>query len=932
LTFIGGTRDKVYHYNRLKRNMDTKLYHTTLKWMQYLVPLVALISLIPVTITAISVSEVHSSAICMSGLISLEQLNREGEGTNESIESRITTTIRYGADYDYFPYEGVDERGNPAGLNPELIEAIANHIDFEIEYQLDVWSEVVNNLLTGDIDVVAMFKTPEREEFFDFSEPFTLVYHSIFIRDNSPPIRYMSDLIGKRVIIQESAATHYYFQQFEEHYDLILVESEPEAISLLAAGEYDCAVLSANGGHQAIKSRGMDNIISTGPPVIPNEYCFAVRKGNTELLELISDGLAEVKASGEFDQIRDRWLTVVTVEKPDLILAARYAIWILLPLALIAGLFLLWTLALRRAVQDKTRALRRELYDRIVIEEHLKRLNMLYDLLSHINHTLVRVEHREELFDEICRMAVKQQAFSVVMIATIDKEKRVLTPLAVEGSDIAEIKDTDFRTYVKKIAAFGIDNPENRDMCFFVNNIKTKHSGIIQPEFEKKHQIRSLAALPLYQNREFFGIFSLFSTVTSFFDEDEIRVLIEIAHDVSYALTIIDNEEQKRLLEEELVIAQKMESFGQLASGISHDFNNVLSIILGSITIILEKTDDPVIKNYLEIIEGAAKRGSDLSRRILSFVRKKVSVKSVYNINELLEGVYKTLQQTIGEDIDLNLKKDTAQYYSSGNSSELFQVLLNLCINAKDALLDPKNEKAEKTITISFSEAVKSEMVKYFPKVPGEDYVKITVSNNGPSIPPEIRQKIFDPFFTTKEEGKGTGLGLSMAYRIVNAHEGFINFESEPGRDTSFHVYLPTVEKPKEVEQEEDLSTVGTCENTILVVEDEIVLQELMSEILERGGFRVLQASDGQEALEIFQVNREEITVVIIDLGLPKISGDDLYHRIIEIEPEINIIVTSGYLEQGLEEELGRRSRSRYLMKPFKITMLQEIIAELTGK
>ena len=886
-------------------NMDITKKQRISKWTHSLMPLLAIFLLLSLNIT---VNSLYSNS------------------------PNDLSVIRYGADYDFFPYEGLDQQANPSGLNLELIEAISTRMNLEVDYRLDVWTEVIKDLQEGEIDLVAMFKLPEREEFFDFSEPFTMVYHSIFIRDDSPPIRYMSDLIGKKIIIQAYAATHYYFRQFDDHYDLILAESEPEALALLASGDYDCAVISAIGGNHVIKELELENIISTGPPLIPNEYCFAVRKGNTALLEIINDGLAEVKASGEFDRIRDEWLTVVTVEKPDLIMAARYAIWILLPLAMIAGLFLLWTLALRKAVQDKTRALRRELYDRIVIEEHLKRLNMLYDLLSHINHTLVRVENREELFDEICRMAVKQQAFSVVFIATIDKEKREITPLAAEGADIAELNNTDFRTFVKRIAAFGIDNPENRDMCFFVNNIKTKNSGILQPEFKNIYQIRSLAVLPLYQNREFFGIFSLFSPITSFFDEDEIRVLTEIAHDVSYALTIIEKEEQKRLLEEELIIAQKMESFGQLASGISHDFNNVLSIILGSITILTDKTEDPEIRNYLEIIEGAAKRGSDLTRRVLSFVRQKVSVKSIFSINELLEGVYKTLQQTIGEDIDLNLKEETEQFYSSGNSSELFQVLLNLCINAKDALLDPKNEKTEKTITISLSVAVKSEMEKFFHEVPGEEYIKITVSNNGPSIPSELRKKIFDPFFTTKEEGKGTGLGLPMAYRIVNAHEGFINFESEPGRDTAFHVYLPTVEKPEELEQSEDLQSVGTSEDTILVVEDEIVLQELMSEILQKGGFRVLQANDGQEALDIFQARRNEITFVIIDLGLPKISGTELYRKIIELKPEINIVITSGYMEQGFEEEVEKRSRSRYLMKPFKITMLQEIITELTDK
>lgn len=384
-----------------------------------------------------------------------------------------------------------------------------------------------------------------------------------------------------------------------------------------------------------------------------------------------------------------------------------------------------------------------------------------------------------------------------------------------------------------------------------------------------------------------------------------------------------DVTEHKRL-EEQLMQAQKMESLGTLAGGIAHDFNNILGSIIGYLGLIKEDlpAGSPLL-HYFELVERSALRASELTRQLLGFARRGKFTTERIRLARLCEEVLALFQSTLHERIELvtHLPDDLPEI--EGDPSQLQQVLLNLCVNAKDAMPDGGVLRVE--LQEAFAADPRSSGV---PEL--RHYVVLTVRDTGIGMDETVRNRIFEPFFTTKEPGKGTGLGMAMVYGIVRNHGGFVDVESEVGKGTTVRVYLPVATEPDTTEAKEmERSVAEGSGELILVVDDEEPLCNLLRDVLTRRGYRVLVARSGEEAVELYQRWRDEVELVILDMIMPGMSGRETFDAILALNPNARVLVSTGYTQEGAAGEILRKGAKGFLQKPYLITELTARVREV---
>ena len=385
-------------------------------------------------------------------------------------------------------------------------------------------------------------------------------------------------------------------------------------------------------------------------------------------------------------------------------------------------------------------------------------------------------------------------------------------------------------------------------------------------------------------------------------------------------------EEEKAALQEQLRQSQKMEAIGRLAGGTAHDFNNLLTVIRGYSQLCRHglKQGDPLRENINEI-QNATERAATLTRQLLAFSRRQVMEMKVLDLNTLLRDLEMMLRRVIGEDIELVtlLVKDLGRV--KADPGQIEQVIINLAVNARDAM--PNGGKLTiETANVGLDESyVRSHMdVK-----PGR-YVMFSVSDTGLGMTPEVKERVFEPFFTTKEEGKGTGLGLSTAYGIVKQSEGNIWVYSEPGKGTTFKIYLPRVEEPlEEVGKKVVVQGLPRGDETILVVEDEEKVRRLIVEILMKQGYKVLEASHGDNALSIHGKHNGPIHLVLIDVVMPGMSGSELAKRLTSLDPKIKVLYMSGYADNTIVHHGVLEKGVSYIQKPFTMEGLARKVREV---
>ncbi|MBI3192871.1 MAG: PAS domain S-box protein [Ignavibacteriae bacterium] len=369
-----------------------------------------------------------------------------------------------------------------------------------------------------------------------------------------------------------------------------------------------------------------------------------------------------------------------------------------------------------------------------------------------------------------------------------------------------------------------------------------------------------------------------------------------------------------RELEEQLLQAQKLESLGTLAGGIAHDFNNILSIVIGHAGL-LEKVRTEPTKHAQGVaaIKKASQRATTLVKQLLTFARKTEVVLESVLVNDTIDEITKMLSETFPKTITISTNLHPELPSITADANQLHQVFLNLCVNARDAMPDGG------TLCISTRTIENKEIINKFSKATAARYVEIDVSDTGMGMDETIRSRIFEPFFTTKGPGRGTGLGLTVIYGIVENHHGFIDVESEVGKGTTFHIMFPVPERFIErVESQQEISeefSGGT--ETLLLVEDEEGIRELTRDFLVVKGYSVLMAADGEEAIDIYLRQQNEIAVVISDIGLPKFNGIELFKKLKVINPTVKVIFASGYIDPHTRSEMREAGAKYFVQKPY---------------
>jgi len=383
---------------------------------------------------------------------------------------------------------------------------------------------------------------------------------------------------------------------------------------------------------------------------------------------------------------------------------------------------------------------------------------------------------------------------------------------------------------------------------------------------------------------------------------------------------------RRRELEAQFNQAQRLEAVGRLAGGVAHDFNNMLSAIIGYADLLLMtvKEDNPA-RGDLESIRNSADRAAGLTRQLLAFSRKQTLQPRVLNLNDVVADLEKMLRRLIGEDVDLVCVPGSGLGQVKADPGQIEQVVMNLAINARDAMPDGGKLTIE-TANVELDE----EYAKVHVDVSAGPHVMLAVTDTGSGMDEETREQIFEPFFTTKEHGKGTGLGLSTVYGIVKQSGGNIWAYSEVGRGTTFKVYLPRVDEPAE-----KLARAGPVEapvggsETVLVVEDEREVRELVTRVLRLGGYTVLEAADGEEALGIAEGHEGDIQLVVTDVIMPRMSAKELSEKIAECRPATKVLFTSGYTDNSVVHQGVLDPDIPFIQKPYTVSSLLAKVREV---
>jgi two-component system, cell cycle sensor histidine kinase and response regulator CckA len=381
----------------------------------------------------------------------------------------------------------------------------------------------------------------------------------------------------------------------------------------------------------------------------------------------------------------------------------------------------------------------------------------------------------------------------------------------------------------------------------------------------------------------------------------------------------------EQALQRELLQAQKMEAIGTLAGGVAHDFNNLLQVVLGYSELLLIERDTPNrMRGDLEKINVAARNGAELVQRLLTFSRRTQIEPRPLNLNHRITEVQQILVRTIPKIIEVELVLDDRLAPLNADPTQIDQILMNLALNAKDAM--PEGGKL--IIETENATLEKEYCLNHFDAKPG-DYVLLKVSDTGHGMDKETREHIFEPFFTTKPVGEGTGLGMAMVYGSVKQHGGCVMCYSEPDHGSTFKIYFPALKHA--IESEPVVSEVMPAggNETILLVDDEEFVCELGERILTKAGYTVLTAANGRKALELYNSKSQDIALVVLDLIMPEMAGKECLEEILRIDPQAKILIASGYSANASAQETIERGARGFVSKPYNVRKMLQTIRDV---
>ncbi|MEM5947685.1 response regulator [Spirochaetia bacterium 38H-sp] len=533
--------------------------------------------------------------------------------------------------------------------------------------------------------------------------------------------------------------------------------------------------------------------------------------------------------------------------------------------------------------------------------------------------------------EHTCNLAQSTEPFAYILKPFDEREIKIAVELAVykhKSEKALKERERLFFTTFNSIGD-GVVVTDEKGLIKFINNTASFLLDFNSEDLTGKIFADIFEPIP-YKN-DYIDIPNLLSfhndiivehRVEEIRDNGKIKNYVHVLRDLS---RLIKSEEALRKREQQLRHAQKMDAVGRLAGGIAHDFNNLLTVIMGYTKLLLQEVSDASLRADIESIQNTAKKTSHLIRQLLVFSRERVINPSKINVNTLVKDMEKLLRRLIGEDVSLSVYASASIPFIYADSGEIEQIIINLVINARDAV----SNKGNITIKVynHLSTVEKDNIVEQLP--PGH-YVCIEVSDNGVGIEKENITKIFEPFFTTKEENKGTGLGLATVYGILKNTGGFIQVDSTVGEGSSFYLYFPVfMENKKEDTRINTIESAPGGSETVLLVEDDEHVCKLIERALGKYGYTVLKTYNPGEAILIAEEYSGTIHMLVSDLILPYMDGKKLSQRIKSLRPDIKTLFLSGYPDTLTREKVNLEQSDCLLKKPFEIATLLSKVREI---
>ncbi len=788
---------------------------------------------------------------------------------------------------DYPPIEFYDEKGNYSGVAAEYIGNLERILDYKFEIiPIMDWDLLIKKAELKEVDAISnISKTPQREPFFLFTKPYVDAQNVIIVRNDVRRNLSMKDLSGMKVVVVKSFAMHDVMFKVYPSYNFYAAADTMAALIDVSFGRADAAVLELPITSYQIEKSGITNLKVAGITPHLESMGLASRKDWPILNVILDKALAQISQT-EKDRIFRKWIHL-----GDIPFYKKSIFWIIIS-GIGSAVFLMFIVlafinrTLKRQVLQRTDELHKELIKR-----------------KHAESALVKkMEEQALLLDNI-----DTQVWYLIDPSTCGAVNSAFArfsgflPIELQGKKLDEILDPlDVKEHIA-------DNAK----------VFIKAKKVYSEEWIK--------------NRE--GVLRLFKISKT--------PKLDKKGRVEYVVCAADDITDMKSQEEQLRQAQKMETVGSLASGLAHDFNNILGGITGALSIMKYKIEkdricrlDEVSK-YISMMENSTQRAIDMVQQLLTLARKQEVSLAPVDLNNSIKHVMMICESTFDKSIEL-----VRQYFQEtamvmADPTQIEQVLLNLCVNASHAMTIMREEGAAYGGKLSASidrMRIDSFFKATHPEAREVDYYRISISDTGIGMDTRTVAKIFDPFFTTKKNGIGTGLGLSMVYGIIKQHNGFIDVYSEKGLGSTFNLYLPVLDKYSSADVVDGINgEPPRGSGLILIVDDDEVMRHVGRSILELCGYDVITAENGEDGVNVYRERHLDIRVVLLDLVMPKKSGLDAFHEMKEINKDVVVVASSGFRQDDRVQKMLDDGCRAFVQKPYTMMMLAQTIHEITS-
>jgi two-component system cell cycle sensor histidine kinase/response regulator CckA len=780
--------------------------------------------------------------------------------------------IRLAPDPGFAPIEFFDARGVYSGIGADYLHLVEKKLGVEFEIvRCENWEEVIAKAKRREIDILnAVVQSPQREEYLLFADPYLTIPSVIITRKTVTRELTLEMLKGMHVVM---VSGYGYADIIKNRYpstDVELVPNLQTALRKTSFGMADALIGDLATASYYIEQDGLTNLRMAGECDPPNTSGFAVRSDWPLLEKILEKGVLMITEQ-ERNEIYKKWIhlgSTSTITSRD-VLTILMLPGVLALLALIV--FLLWSRMLNQKLRKQTSDLNREIEERKQVEFELRASRKRNtDLVENSTDWIWEFDENEIFTYSSPRVKDLLGYEPEEMIGT-----SAFSPMA--GPEAERVMN-EFLEYKAKREPFS--------HIININRHKDGHEVVIES-----------SGLPII-------------------DEDgTYRGYRGIDRDITI----------RSKLEESLRHGQKMKAIGTLAGGIAHDFNNILSALIGFAEIAkIETSGNSKLSGYIEEILNASHRAKELVKQILTFssktIKTKAPVKPAPVVREALKLIRASLPSTIV--VREVIEDDTG--YILADPTNIHQVVINLCTNAMQAMENQQGVISVTLKNIDFAETGNDPV----PRNTTGKFVELTVSDTGHGMDSETIQRVFEPYFTTRETGSGSGIGLAVVHGIIEGCAGFIDIESEPGIGTTFKIYFPYKEhkepKPDAVEHQ---SLPGGTES-ILVIDDEKTVARVLEKSLQRLGYSVTMMTSSDDALELFTASPGEFDLVITDQTMPSISGLELATKMLELRPNLPIILCTGYSAIVDEEEAVKLGVTRFLFKPVPMTTMVNVVRD----